>query len=533
MWRAYVAVVIGALTACNAGEDGPMCDEITWVSDDDGDGWGKEYRGCTRPEMITPAARTGDCHDDDASAFPGSTSLERPFDGIDTDCDGNDFCTDLNCDGRPDVAIPSHHDGDYMIAQPARLLSTDDGHRLEPTDVPMNGTLGVVIADFNEDGYQDIVHASYHDGSSPVTSSFVYWGPDHTVASRQGLPTTGAHWPCVADLDGNGWLDIVFANYNDGDYQTQSFVYWNRGGAFSATDRLPLATVGATHCTIEDLNGDDRPEIVFSSYSDGTTHVLDSYVYWGSASNGFKMRTALPTVGAYALSIADVDANGLPDLVFWSHTNGTTHVTDRNFVYWNRQGAFNANDRLELASMGGFRGAVADLDGDGHNEIIAPGYFDGTSHAGALTYIYWGNADGTWGSARTSLPASGVLDVVVEDINADDHPDLLLASHYDGDSYSPSVVYWGSEEGAYGTTARTELPGYHVTWGTGVADFNRDGYKDVLIPGYHNNVTGTDMAPWENQAFTRIYWGSSVGVRPGLYDQWPTRGAWSVAIAGK
>ena len=69
-----------------------------------------------------------------------------------------------------------------------------------------------------QDGYLDIIQASYYDGSSYSTNSFVYWGRSgHAEADRVSLPTHGAHSICVADLDGNGWQDIVIANNNDGD----------------------------------------------------------------------------------------------------------------------------------------------------------------------------------------------------------------------------------------------------------------------------------------------------------------------------
>jgi len=75
--------------------------------------------GCTRPPGPDAiVSKEGDCVDTNAMVFPGSMATEVPGDGIDTDCDGIDACTDLNCDGRPDVAIPSHYDGDYMSTQP-------------------------------------------------------------------------------------------------------------------------------------------------------------------------------------------------------------------------------------------------------------------------------------------------------------------------------------------------------------------------------------------------------------------------------
>ncbi len=530
-----VEVCNGLDDNCDGMIDNDPTDGETWVTDDDQDGWGKRVRGCTLPDTVATVTKEGDCHDDNAMAWPGSTATEVPADGVDTDCDGNDFCTDLNCDGRPDVVVPSHHDGDYVISQPARLLSSTGGWRLEPNPVNQSGTLGVAVADFNDDGYQDIVHASYHDGTSVNANSFIYWGPNHAAATRSELPTHAAHWACTGDLDGNGSIDLVFANNSDGTtLLTSSVIYWNRGGAFAPLDKLELPTRGTTHCSIEDLDADGHPDLVFSNYNDGSYTTM-SYVYWGSEGGAYSAakRLELPTVGARTSTLVDVDGNGHKDIVFWSHYDGTTYLTDHNYIYWNRAGGFAVSDRTALPSMGGFRGAVADLDKDGHNEVIAAGYHNASWANMATTYIYWGNATNMYSTAgRTSLNLKGALEVVVDDINGDGNADILLGSHHDGDSYAPSAVFWGTAGGTYNDVNRTELPGYHVTHGAGVADFNHDGKKDVFLPGYHNNITGADLAPWSNIAYSRIYWGSATGLSATFFDEWPTRGAWAAAIVG-
>ena len=525
---------------CDAEIDNDPIDGVTWIADEDGDGFGGAYAACAMPTGVTIVQRGGDCLDSNAMVFPGSRALEVPGDGIDTDCDGNDVCTDLNCDGMPDVVVPSHHDGDYAVTQPARLLSGLGGWGLDSVPTPMSGTLGVAVGDLNNDGYPDIVHASYHDGTSVNTDSFVYWGPKHAPAMRAGLPTHGAHWACIGDLDDNGYADIVFANHTDGaTNDTESYIYWNRAGAFSPTDRVALITRGATHCSIDDLNDDGRKDIVFSNFASGGSYALDSYVYWGHV-DGYSPahRTDLPTMGTYAHTIADVNSDGRKDLVFWSHRDADDHLTAANYIYWNRPegGAtgFRPSDRTAFESMGGVRGEIADVNGDGFNEIIAPGFYAGAWTTVASSYVYWGNAQSAFSAMnRTTLMMTGARTAIVDDINNDTYKDLLFTAHYDGDSFAPSMIFWGTAGGTFNNTNRLELPGYHVTNGAGVVDFNHDGFKDIFLPGYHNNATGADATPWANESFSRIYWGSATGLSATFFDEWPTRGAWSAAIVGR
>lgn len=516
---------------CNAMVDDDPGDGTVYHVDADGDGFGTDLRYCAKPAVTVD--KGGDCHDDNATAYPGSMTTEVPKDGIDTDCDGNDFCTDLNCDGRPDIVLPSHHDGDYSVTQSARLLSNGGGWALDPTPITQNGTLGTAIADLDNDGKPDIVHASYNDGVTVNTDSFVYWSSsNHAAASRTALPTHGAHWACLADFDKNGWTDILFVDNTDGDPQTESYIYRNRPGGFAPLDRVVLPTNGATHCATGDLDGDGFIDILISNYNGGT-FANNAYVYWGSEAADYKKKTELPSMGNYASSIVDVDKDGKLDIILWSHRNETTYQTGENYLYWNR-GGFSTANRTALAGNGGFRGAVADLNNDGFNDIVVGGYHDTAWTNPAPTYIYWGAAQNAYATAtRTSITHKGVLEVSVDDINGDGFLDLLLPAQYDGDSLADSAIMWGTAGGTFTDANRTQLAGYHVTRGAAIVDFNHDGYKDIFLPGYHNNTTGADATPWANQAFSRIYWGSATGLRATFYDQWPSRGAWGPTVVGE
>jgi len=524
---------------CDGDPTAGAVDGARWYADVDGDGFGDPGTplwACTPPAQ---AVKDGtDCHDDNADAFPRSTATEKPGDGIDTDCDGLDACTDLNCDGLPDLVVPSHHDGDYSVTQPATILSGPRGWALEQTALTMNGTLGVAAADLNHDGYMDVVHASFNDGQTTNTDSFVYWGSatGRAASDRTAMASHGAHWPCVGDLNGDGWDEIVLADHIDGDYDTESYVYWNDHGTFSAEHRTVLPTIGSTYCSIAKLDGDDYPEIVFSNYFNGATRNISSYVYWGAAT-GYSpsRRTDLPTVGTYAHTVADVDSDGDRDLIFWCHHNDVSHFNEGTYIYWNNGGAsgsaFSVAARTPLQGMGGWHGAVVDLNGDGHNEVIVPGYHNDSVPGGwdnmAYTYVYWGNATNNYSAAdRTTLSLKGVLNVVPDDIDEDGHIDLLLSSHHDGDSYTASAIFWGGPGGRVSDANRTELFGFQTAWGAAIADLDHDGHKDVFLPGYHNNG-------WGNLSYSRVYWGGALGPRPNYFDEWATRGAWSALIVGR
>ena len=79
--------------------------------------------------------------------------------------------------------------------------------------LPVAGPVGVDAADFNRDGWLDVLAGSYND---PVSGhrdmgSVLFWGSPAGFqhAHAQWLPGFSPLGRTVADLDGDGWLDLV------------------------------------------------------------------------------------------------------------------------------------------------------------------------------------------------------------------------------------------------------------------------------------------------------------------------------------
>ena len=100
------------LIACADNPSGSPCDKTEWFEDADGDGVGSADRtvsACEQPEGFV--AESGDCDDDNHTAFPGNGEV---CNGIDNDCDGtpdNGVATfavypDADKDGAGDASSP-------------------------------------------------------------------------------------------------------------------------------------------------------------------------------------------------------------------------------------------------------------------------------------------------------------------------------------------------------------------------------------------------------------------------------------------
>ncbi len=327
------------------------------------------------------------------------------------------------------------------------------------------------------------------------------------------------------DLDRDGYPDLVISNYYSGSsYNTNSYIYWGSPTGYNEAARTALPTSGAWSNAVADLNRDGHLDIVFANSYNMSSHQINSYIYWGNGTRtGFSAanRTSLPTLGGWAVAVADLNWDGYLDLVFANHTNGTTFDVS-SYIYWNGPAGFSTANRTSLPTRQARAVDVADLDMDGYFDLVFANYCSGTCNLNS--YIYWGSPTGYSSSLRTDLPTQGALDVGIVDLNNDRALDLVFANSNNGSSYSiNSFVYWGNNsQSGFSPGNRTELPTVGAI-GQAAADLNRDGFLDLV---FANNYNGTTY-----DVDSYIYWGGSDKFNPARREQIAVKGAASVLAA--
>ena len=71
-----------------------------------------------------------------------------------------------------------------------------------------------VVADLNRDGYPEIVFCNFIHNYPGLRTAYVYWGSanGYSTTNKTELPTNWASGVAAADLNADGYPELVFAN---------------------------------------------------------------------------------------------------------------------------------------------------------------------------------------------------------------------------------------------------------------------------------------------------------------------------------
>ena len=236
--------------------------------------------------------------------------------------DGSPFATDASFTDRVITAVEAYHD--LALSR----QGWGSGDRSEFTYSPP------VLADVDADGDLEVVLVGDHESSSSTTNQGVtFWVINHDMTRPSGwespkdtgpplhsgsiganiVPTQPS--PSVGELSERPGLEIIAPAYDGNLYA------FGADGASLWTymfGRGPSPYVGAGEALIADLNGDGVPEVIFTTFSSGEPRMPETPAHLIVLNaNGVELhRVELFGRGSMsAPTIADVDGDGQPELV--------------------------------------------------------------------------------------------------------------------------------------------------------------------------------------------------------------------------
>lgn len=340
-----------------------------------------------------------------------------------------------------------------------------DGPDGPTTPLPTLGAADVAAADLDRDGWPELVFANLSDGVTRSVESWVYrGGPDGLSADRRvGLPTVGASDVEIADVDGDGWLDLAFANRWDGSsaasadaYRVDVTVYLGGPDGFAPERVLRVPGFGTAQVAAADLDGDGWVDLALAA---GTFWTDESWVYLGGP-DGFTAdrRLALPTLAPEGVIARDLDADGWLDLVYANFYDDLVLDID-SVVYWGGPDGFTPDRATPFPTHGADDLVTVDVDGDGCEELVVANAMEGDF--GALDFevgsAVWAFGPGVREPVEVArLPTVSAAAVAAGDVDGDGAPDLAFANRYDPEGEAGaavSTVFLGPD-----LAARLDLP---------------------------------------------------------------------------
>ena len=410
------------------------------------------------------------------------------------------LATQLNVDRFTDLVIAGSEKAVVYYGQ-------EEGLNINRVlELPAENCKGIAAADLNGDGRPEIVLANEGElaargGRQTDSSSTVFWASEQgfNETKRTDLPTLGATTVQLADLNSDKVPDILFGNSRDAEgSDVPSYIYWGGPDGYAPYRRKELTGFGTIGSGIADLNRDGRPDVLLVSHLSGKNGVGPAVIFWGNRGHHYSSAssTVLDAHPHMEYSVADVDDDGFPDLLFLGDRSMNANVM------WGSSDGFSVNDRTELPVKNPMSSSVADLNRDGYLDIFytVPGSIR-SRQTNARAVILWGNAK-RFENARTDereLSASATEANTIADLNRDGHLDLIFPLASSG----ASEIWYGSEAG-YRRENSERLPANGSPHAVS-ADLDHDGWLDLVF------TSGPDLTRYTVNTPTVIYWGGPKG----------------------
>src|SRR5579864_797798 len=307
----------------------------------------------------------------------------------------------------------------------------------------------------------------------------------------------------IGDITGQGDIGAVLANGG-----ASITVY--QGASLNFQSLKNYATENFTaSVVIADLNADGRPDLVVVNTEGGSTGTGSISILLGNGDGTFRPAVNYSTGSApTTAAVGDFNGDGTLDIAV-----ANSGENDVSILIGNGDGTFRSPVSVMVGSLPNAV-MVADFNGDGKADLaVANGDSNNVS-------ILLGNGDGTFQPPANYAVGSNPIYVAAGDLNGDGHLDLAVANHF-GNSVSILV---GNGDGTFQdakTYATAAAPSSLV-----LTDFNSDGHLDVVVGEGSPNYLLPDLS----QGVMAVLLGNGDGTLRGAPNYPAGKGPKSIAI---
>ncbi|WP_077402052.1 FG-GAP repeat domain-containing protein [Microbulbifer agarilyticus] len=224
------------------------------------------------------------------------------------------------------------------------------------------------------------------NAGSPDTGVGIHAGPVHFspvstgfFKQQKNLRKWGA--PTVADLDQDGWPDVLLNEHGFG-----VRVIWNNAGTYSDAQDLLM---GDSHGTsVADFDRDGLLEVIVARGGGSGKNARNSIIYRVGKDRTFTRIEDFPEpllkMRGRTVQFADLDHDGTADLLNFAFPSLGTRGDSENYLYRNAgDGTLALAGRLQAKVRGdGQRTLITDIDQDGRQDLLLYGHGPISLHRG-------------------------------------------------------------------------------------------------------------------------------------------------------
>lgn len=348
------------------------------------------------------------------------------------------------------------------------------------------GSSGVAIGDLNNDGKPDLVTAIRTEGLGVFLGS---GGGSYGAVTKYAAPRTSwsnlfINSAVIRDVNGDGHKDVISQ-----DARGNVALVWlgdgsgalRAGAAVQLNPRPGCDTTGDNPCVVRwpndvavgDFDEDGKPDLATSN-----TNTNNVAVVLGNGDGTFGAATRFGlggSTGPQGIAAADLNGDGHRDLVTSNSSAGTLSV-----LLGDGDGGFGTASSVSAGVPLPSKLKLADVTEDGKLDavIVAPG-------TPGRVAVLLGDGAGGFGTASVLSAGSNLTSASVSDLNGDCHADLVVSSS----GSHEVVVLEGDGTGAFGSPLAFGLNGGSNPYAAAVADLDGDGRPDVVTANSNSSAT--------------------------------------------
>lgn len=393
--------------------------------------------------------------------------------------------SDMDNDSDIDVLYSSTRtwNGDRGLI--AYFKNDGNGNLLSPLQIQLlnftTGSTNISVADLDNNGWNDIVAAELFSGSA-----------NFQVVLSNGaggfLPVAGyfagrnTYDVMTGDVNGDNLADVLTTDNSS----LQITVHHNVGNGSFVIPQLYLTLPISGSLDAEDVDNDGDLDLISSASGRGTTGVHVA-VLKNNGDGTFSTYQTYPIrSGGVQAKFRDINNDGFADIIFATSISSPPY--DFHFAVNSGNGIFGPIQTRSVGSCGWYDIDAFDLDNDSYSEIILTEWLGcpGIPTSGRRIFICKNNGDGTFQSPNIVLADGQVGAIAGADLNNDGNIDLVI-----GQPYSIGV-FLGTGTGSLLPQINYLTDGKHPE-DIIIDDFNNDGIPDIAASTFFDE---SGMSVW-------------------------------------